>query len=95
VRERVNPLNFKNMKKVSLAKNLFLTLLVAFIFCGCERNVKQNSIPHPLGFDVDVEIVTLDGCEYIKVNNGNASWGSHKGNCKYCFERLNNNNKTK
>ena len=83
------------MKKYILLPSLFLSLLVTFIFFGCERNVKQNSIPHQFGFDVDVEIVTLDGCEYIKVNNGAETWGSHKGNCKYCLKRLNNNNKTK
>jgi hypothetical protein len=32
-------------------------------------------------------IVIIDSCEYIFVQNGNASWGSHKGNCKFCAER--------
>lgn len=27
-------------------------------------------------------IYTLEGCEYIKVDVGNTTWGSHKGNCK-------------
>lgn len=27
-------------------------------------------------------IYTLEGCEYIMVNAGSATWGSHKGNCK-------------
>ena len=25
---------------------------------------------------------TYEGCEYIVVVNGSATWGSHKGNCK-------------
>jgi len=27
-------------------------------------------------------ILTIDSCEYIVFHNGNATWGSHKGNCK-------------
>lgn len=32
--------------------------------------------------------IVMDSCEYIYVSNANASWGSHKGNCKFCAERL-------
>jgi hypothetical protein len=31
--------------------------------------------------------VCIDSCEYIYVSSGNASWGGHKGNCKYCAAR--------
>lgn len=30
---------------------------------------------------------TYDSCEYVFVGLDNASWGSHKGNCKYCASR--------
>ena len=93
MRESVKPSNFKIMKnKTSIlvvTKHCFYTLLVAFIFCGCNGNVQQKSTPYRLSGGIGVEIVTIDSCEYIKVNNGNASWGSHKGNCKFCVERLN------
>ena len=62
-------------------------LLVAVIFCGCEGNVEQKSTPYRLSGGVDVEIVIIDSCEYIKINGGNATWGSHKGNCKFCAQR--------
>jgi hypothetical protein len=76
-----------------VTKHWFYTLLVAFIFCGCDGNVQQKSTPYRLSGGIGVEIVTIDSCEYIKVNNGNASWGSHKGNCKFCVERLNTKTK--
>lgn len=62
-------------------------LLVAVIFCGCKGNVEQKSTPYRLSGGLDVEIVVIDSCEYIKINGGNATWGSHKGNCKFCAER--------
>jgi hypothetical protein len=62
-------------------------LLVAVIFYGCEGNVEQKSTPYRLSGGVDVQIVVIDSCEYIKINGGNATWGSHKGNCKFCAER--------
>lgn len=33
------------------------------------------------------QTIVVDSCEYLYVQNGNASWGSHKGNCKFCAER--------
>lgn len=31
--------------------------------------------------------ITYDSCEYLYISINNASWGSHKGNCKYCAAR--------
>ena len=62
-------------------------LLVAVIFCSCEGNVEQKSTAYRLSGGDAVEIVIIDSCEYIKTNSGNATWGSHKGNCKFCAKR--------
>jgi hypothetical protein len=62
-------------------------LLVAVIFCGCEGNVKPTSTPYILDGGLGVKIFVIDSCEYIKIEGGNATWGSHKGNCKFCAER--------
>jgi hypothetical protein len=62
-------------------------LLVAVFIYGCKGNVEQKSILYKLSGGLDVEIVVIDSCEYIKINGGNATWGSHKGNCKFCIER--------
>ena len=58
-------------------------LLVAIIFCGCETtiNKKDTGLKY---MGRPIEIMTIDSCEYVFVSNGPASWGSHKGNCKWC-----------
>jgi hypothetical protein len=32
--------------------------------------------------DRTVKEVTYDNCEYIIIENGNGTWGCHKGSCK-------------
>lgn len=74
-------------KKMPNASNLLYTMLVAVLFVGCEQqNVPKKQIKDVFAFS-NVEVVEIDGCEYIYVPNGNASWGSHKGNCKFCLAR--------
>lgn len=34
------------------------------------------------------EVVVIDSCEYVYVVHGYSTWGSHKGNCRFCSERL-------
>lgn len=68
-------------------RHFFYALLVAVIFCGCEGNVKPTSTPYILDGGLGVKIFVIDSCEYIKIEAGNATWGSHKGNCKFCVER--------
>lgn len=38
------------------------------------------------------KIYTLEGCEYVVVNFGNPTWGSHKGNCKNPIHKENASN---
>lgn len=53
-----------------------------------EQLIDKNAV---LGDNGDFySIIIIDSCEYIYENGGNASWGSHKGNCKFCKERLKN-----
>ena len=64
-------------------KKLILLLALVFVMCGCGKEV---------AYKIDnIKIVVIDSCEYIKTysygisNNYNYS---HKGNCKFCAERL-------
>lgn len=62
-------------------------LLASVIFFGCEGgNVEHKKTPYRLRH-IPITIATIDSCEYIIVNAGYATWGSHKGNCKFCMER--------
>ena len=66
-------------------------LLLATILISCEQgSLKTEVLKKSVNQELDgqnIEIVIIDSCEYIYIDNGNATWGSHKGNCKFCFVR--------
>jgi len=71
----------------------FAYVLLAVVFLiGCEKDkTKSEVIKQEVKqefYGQNIEIVVIDSCEYLYVSNGNASWGSHKGNCKFCLQRL-------
>lgn len=64
-------------------KIFFITVFILTMsMIGCDSIVKE--VNDPYGFDYS--IVTIDGCEYIKVDDGFAQCRvfsiTHKGNCK-------------
>ena len=73
-----------------LMKRLFWTLLflisasVISMIVGCAGPHKGKGV-NILNVDslpnIEYSIYIIDSCEYIVFHNGNASWGSHKGNC--------------
>lgn len=81
--------NFK-FKTQSIA--FAYVLLVVVFLIGCEKDkTKSEVIKQEVKeefYGQKIEIVVIDSCEYLYVSNGNASWGSHKGNCKFCLKRL-------
>lgn len=81
--------NFKF--KTQLIAFAYVLLAVVFLI-GCEKDkTKSEVIKQEVKqefYGQNIEIVVIDSCEYLYVSNGNASWGSHKGNCKFCLQRL-------
>ena len=67
-----------------MKKLMFFACVILF---GCEGNVETKSTPYIINGRCNVEIHVIDSCEYIRVCSGSRSWGSHKGNCKFCAER--------
>lgn len=80
---------------------IFISLAIVFvallIFC---KDIEQDLDPNKKYVKLkyysnssceasfrEYETVVLDSCEYVYVTAGPASWGSHKGNCKFCAER--------
>lgn len=78
-------------KALSFAK----VMLVAFIFCGCNNPQETNGgekfdnrkITNYVAYGKKIQIVEIDSCEYLYSYNFNATWMTHKGNCKLCVER--------
>lgn len=73
-----------------LMKRLFWTLLflisasIISMMTGCapENEKKEVKVFDVNELNTEYSIYIIDSCEYIVFHNGNASWGSHKGNCK-------------
>ena len=63
-------------------KKIILLALTALIMVGCER-VMETDYHTKEGFRVCI----IDSCEYILMSNGNGAYYTHKGNCRFCKER--------
>lgn len=61
-------------------KKLILTL-TAIMMVGCDKSKSISSVD---GYN----IVIVDSCEYIRNGNYYGNVITHKGNCKYCQERM-------
>ena len=75
-----------------------ILIFLVLTFFACEKNTidpNQKFVQLKYCYDnallvrIPYEIVVIDSCEYIHIQNGDASWGTHKGNCKFCAERRN------
>ena len=79
----------KNLRtKLSYA---FYTLLVAFLFMSCSsstNNIVEEDKPTS-GTKVrgNINVVEVEGCEYIVWDWHDAGNIVHKHNCKFCAER--------
>ena len=60
-------------------KKLALLALAALMIVGCDKST--NSVD---GYDV----VIIDNCEYIRNENFYGCVIVHKGNCRFCQERM-------
>jgi putative salt-induced outer membrane protein YdiY len=60
------------------------TLLVVFIFCGCENTGTSKA-------NTNYETIVIEKCEYVIYStfSGNVGYGymAHKGNCKECSKK--------
>lgn len=82
------------MKKVIISSKALFFLVVCLLTASCvkEANVNKRELKEVV-INTNVEVIEVDGCEYIYISNGNASWGSHKGNCKFCAKKDENRKK--
>jgi len=63
-------------------KKIILLILTALIMVGCDQQQIADSITKE-----DFGVCVYDSCEYLIAINGYEGFLAHKGNCKYCKER--------
>ncbi len=71
-------------------KKYYSIIIFAFALVSCETNVPAKLTNESIK-GTNAIVYELDSCEYIVIERYKETWGSHKGNCKYCAQR----NKTK
>ncbi len=59
---------------------LYFTLNVDY------KIARSRSLSEP-EVKIKYNIIVVDSCEYISFSGGSSTWGSHKGNCKFCEKR--------
>ena len=70
--------------------NKVLILLLATM-CSCEQEKQTIEETYPINYDTgfgNLKLVNIDNCEYLYGEWGNATVLTHKGNCKYCTQRI-------
>lgn len=63
-------------------QNLLLLLFLFFLSSCSIPESEQKKIRYQVGEGSHVEVVLIDGCEYLYGPWGNATVLTHKGNCK-------------
>lgn len=66
-------------------KKLVLLALAALMMVGC---IEHKGTPIKDSNNCTWEVVTIDSCEYIVEYSKYGSVLSHKGNCRFCQERM-------
>ena len=63
-------------------KTIISILIIFLVLTGCEsRNVEIKSTEYKIKQHTSLELVTIDGCEYLYGPWGDATVLTHKGNC--------------
>ena len=87
------------MKKLSFNKQLHIAgnivtffylccilLFFCWVFSGCDKTEYKRKMAE------NFIIIQVDSCEYVFKHTYDGFLFSHKGNCKFCAERLKHNN---
>jgi hypothetical protein len=75
------------MKTLKFRKHNLLYILLMCVGC-VEPNVKQTTPQYTIATGAKIKIIEIDSCEYIFYEGACGMAIAHKGNCKYCTERV-------
>ena len=68
--------------KIFLSLFLFIGMVLMLASCTkAERTVKNVD-------GTSFDVIEVDSCEYIIGDSGYQGYMAHKGNCKYCEQRI-------
>ena len=67
---------------------ILILLLATMCSCGQEKQTIEKTYPISYNGVSDLKLVNIDSCEYLYGEWGNATVLTHKGNCKYCTQRI-------
>ena len=77
--------NLKTNRKMK--QLLIIAICILLTSCG-ETSITTEEVD----LQTNYKVIVIDGCEYIGYNfMHNNSMLTHKGNCKYCKQRLKTN----
>lgn len=65
-------------------KYLFIILFSLLIGCENSNFPSKSKFEYANNYLYKIQIMEIDGCEYLVYDYKNIT---HKGNCKYCWER--------
>lgn len=65
-------------------KKILFLLLVVMVMCSCETHTNRRELKEQNEIGINFKVIEVDSCEYI----ANGNWFAHKGNCKFCTQRL-------
>jgi hypothetical protein len=69
-------------------KKILILLLATMCSCGQDDTSEKT---YPISYNTDIghlKLVNIDSCEYLYGEWGSATVLTHKGNCKYCTQRI-------
>lgn len=69
-------------------KKLF-TAVMLLALVSCEKNVESRNTSVRLGYTTPLQVIKIDGCQYLFGDWGNATTLTHKGNCNNPIHSLN------
>lgn len=70
----------KNTKQMEMSRLLFIAICISMMGC-VEPNVERKQTPHIIREGMNLDEITIDGCQYLYGDWSNATVLTHKGNC--------------
>ncbi len=67
-------------------KKLILLALTAIMMMGCDERQPDGTY---INTNKSYRVYVIDSCEYYGIlDGGNANFLAHKGNCRFCQQRM-------